>query len=164
MLDRIEGIRRSFIKRQAEPTDTDDKLQHHDPEFFKKHKDKDKDNKDHWAEFEKDATDISVQSLIIFLEGLIHDNRPINNKDKKNIDPVMQKAMKAYGGQDSHIQKRYTYLNEDDQDYDIQTVQKLIVSFKELGEAGIKDIALQYDENGFLESLQKTVEKFQPLQ
>ena len=94
MMDRIDRIHHSFIQRQAEPTDTEDAIYNHDPDYIKKKKG-DKNDRP-WAEFEQDAADISVESLIIFLEGLLRDNQPIE-KETDTTDPKMKKAIAAYG-------------------------------------------------------------------
>ena len=158
MMDRIERIRQSFVMRKTEESDTHDYIQRHDPDYHK-NKSKQDSSKDH---IDSDMTDISVESLLIFLEGLKKETgAPIDNS-KKIVNQSMKKAISAYGKQKPNVQKRYTYLDDDDQHIDIDRVERLINTLASLLDKGIDHITL-VNAKGFLQSIEKTVEKLQSL-
>lgn len=158
-MDRIERIRQSFITRKTENTDTHDQIERHDPDF---HKNKHKKNQDDWEDHDDDMTDISVESLIIFLQGLKKETLTPNDNEKKPVDQTMKRAMNAYGVKQPNIQKRYTYLDDDDQDFDPALVERLITALQDFQKKDILHITLLQG-NGFLESIEKTVAKIQSL-
>jgi hypothetical protein len=157
MLDRIDRIRQSFVTRKAEDTDTHDYINQKDPDYYKNHKNlQDSNNKSY-----DDMTDISVDSLIIFLEGLLKEDNANQTDPHKPVSDTMRQAISAYD-KTPHPQKRYTYLDADDQDYDMNLVRRLIGGLKTLKEDDIGHISLLQAE-GFLESIEKTLEKLQVL-
>ena len=165
MIDRIERIRQSFITRKAEESDTHDSIERHDHGFLKK-KERGKDSDDHdWSDHEEDLADISVESLIIFLKGLLRvdEVKSPQNKDEKNIAPEMRQAMKAYGTVPEDKPKaRYTYLDDEEQDYDTDQVKRLITILQSMLDNNIDHITLD-ESDGFLNSIEKTVEKYSNL-
>ncbi len=157
MLDRIDRIRQSFITRKAEDTDTHDYINHKDPDYYKNRNR----NKDEEGTAHDDMADISVESLIIFLEGLLKEDGTKDSDKHKPVSDTMRQAISAYD-KTPHPQKRYTYLDADDQDYDMDQVRRLIGGLKNLKEDGIDHISL-LQADGFLESIEKTLEKLQVL-
>jgi hypothetical protein len=104
--------------------------------------------------------DISVESLIIFLEGLKKE-QPLQSDEliiKKPINPIMNDALHAYGSQIQKPEKRFTYIDNDDQTIDSHLVQELITTLKNLLEDKIYHITLMPAET-FLKSIEITVEK-----
>lgn len=164
MMDKINRIRQSFIaqKSKAQNTDTHDYIQHHDPEFSKK--ENDTNNNEDTAISKQDMADISIESLIIFLKGLLKEtgnnvdtmrlHRPVNNK--------MSKAISAYQGQDTKVKKQYTYLDKDDQNFNHDLVHELIKNLQTLQNKNIDHISLEQG-TSFLESIEKTIEKYMSL-
>ena len=156
-MDRIERIRQSFITRKTENTDTRDDIVRHDPDY---HKNKNaKQSTNHWEDHEEDMTEISVESLIIFLEGLKKNNNSDQITEKPKVDSAMKKALSAYGAQSQKPQKRYTYLDNDEQNVDIHLVHHLIQSLKVLLKNNITDISL-IEGDGFLESIRDTLAQY----
>ena len=154
MMDRIERIKQSFDIRQIHQNDTHDYIQRHDPDHFKN---KEKHTQD-WSDHDEDLTDISVESLIIFLEGLKKNQPPPQqNKDQK-INLTMKKAIEAYGEASSEPKKRYTYLDEGNQDIDFDLVDYLIDELQTILNDNIAHITL-LPADGFLKSIEMTVEK-----
>jgi len=160
-MDRIERIRQSFIPRKADPSDTHDYIQRQDPDFHKNNHNHKKDNPVH---HEDDLADVSIESLIIFLEGLLKDTTEYRqDQSEKPVNESMKKAISAYGGHKTKTPvKRYTYLDDDDQDYDPDMVKNLIDNLISIQTNGYAHITLLKDA-GFLESIQKTVEKIQSI-
>ena len=158
MMDRIERIRQSFIMRKPEESDTHDYIKRHDPDY-NKNKPKHHDDED---VTDRDMADISVESLIIFLQGLKKDTDSLPKTSDQSVDQSMKKAITAYGAQKPDVQKRYTYLDDEDQHVDLEMVDRLIAALKSLLDKGIDHITLVNAE-GFLQSIEKTVEKLQSL-
>jgi hypothetical protein len=158
MMDRIERIRQSFFTRKLEHSDTDDHIKRHDPDY---HKNQSKGQPKNHEFLDNDLTDISVESLIIFLQGLKKEKDYRNNKQhNKPIDTSMSKAIKAYGQNTPNPEKRHTYL-DDDQDIDLAKVDQLIDNLELIKETGIIHITL-LQSDGFLQSIEKTLEKYRP--
>lgn len=159
-MDRIERIRQSFFTRKLEHSDTDDHIKRHDPDYHKQHsKNKSQDN----PQFDSDLTDISIESLIIFLNGLKKEkDGPHHDAGNKIIDTSMSKAIKAYGHASPTPEKRYTYLDNDDQEIDLNLVDNLIEQLTLIKDSGIVHITL-LQSDGFLQSIEKTVAKLMPL-
>lgn len=158
-MDRIERIRQSFITRKTEENDTHSYIQRHDPDHHKGKSSK----KDGSSSFDDDMADISVESLVIFLKGLLkEDESPHGKNNKKPIDQTMQSAINAYQKKPLPTKRRYTYLDDDHQDIDPAHVHTLIESLETLLNDGIDHINL-IQADGFLISIEKTVEKYQSL-
>lgn len=159
-MDRIERIRQSFVTRKTEHSDTHDHIVHHDPEF---HKHKQSHHHDHFKDHDEDMADISIESLIIFLHGLKKDNPDPSSHVDIKANQKMAKAINAYNTT-AHKDpvKRYTYLNNDEQDYDPIIVDQLINDLTALKDAGYTQITL-LNADGFLESIEKTVEKIKSM-
>tara|TARA_B100001750_G_C15468308_1_gene578330 strand:- start:196 stop:669 length:474 start_codon:yes stop_codon:yes gene_type:complete len=157
-MDRIERIRQSFIPKRVEESDTHDPIRRHDPDYHK-HKDK---HADHTKSQEEDMTDISVESLITYLHGLKRDDT--NNPDTlpKSTDPSMKKAISAYTHDEQKSRQRYTYLDDQSQIVDPERIDKMIQSLQALLDSGTDHITL-IPEKGFLDSIEKTVEKYSGL-
>lgn len=160
VMDRIERIRQSFFTRKLEHSDTDDHIKRHDPDYQKNHSK----NQSHESQsLDNDLTDISVESLIIFLQGLKKEKDDLNNHHAdKPVDATMTKAIQAYGHATPQAEKRYTYLDDDDQDIDLNLVDDLIEKLTIMKDSGIAHITL-LQSDGFLQSIEKTVAKFMPL-
>ena len=160
-MDRIERIRQSFITKKTEASDTHDYIQRHDPDFNKKNPKQ----QDQWKDHEEDMTDISVQALIIFLEGLKRDNDSYQTNKDEPINPMMKKAISAYDQSNKpEIKKRYTYLDEqkNEEIIDHELVENLIQSLQSLLDKDIHHINL-LNSGSFLKSIEKTVEKYESL-
>ena len=155
MDNRIERIRQSFFPRKIEENDTHDSIQRHDPEFQKRK------NRSHddWQDHEDDMADISVESLIIFLEGLIGETQSKIVEDE-TPDTQMAKAAQAYA---SHApeQKKTTHHDITDDPYGGQ-ISSLIQKLEELSARGCTHVDLMQGES-FLDSIEKTVEKYRIL-
>lgn len=159
-MDRIENNRQFlFTTRKTENTDTHDYIKNHDPDYYKN---KNKDPKHAWDDHEDDMAEISIESIIIFLEGLKKTPADNHKNENDHIDQSMKKAISAYGAQKPKAEKRYTYLDDETQDIDIALVDNLIISLQGFIEEGFDHIKL-IPASGFLESIQKTVEKIQGL-
>lgn len=156
MMDRIERIQQSFITRKAEKNDTHDYIQGHEPDFQKNKHKKQEDIQDHG----EDLTDISVESLIVFLEGLIK-KTATNTPDKKPLDSDMSKAIQAYDQSKPKIKHRYTYL-DGHEDIEMSKIEYLINSLQRLQDKNILHVNL-LSGDGFLQSIEMTVEKYQSL-
>ncbi len=156
-MDRIERIRQSFtVPRKTEGSDTRDQIQRHDPDYHK-HKSNHRDTHD--DEQGQDLTDITIESLIIFLHGLQkNDDGGDKAQPQKSVDQSMKTAINAYGGGEKKTRERYTYLDDDEQDYDAEMVDDLLVRLEALKKDGIAHITLVQAE-GFLESIDKTLNK-----
>jgi hypothetical protein len=154
MMDRINRIKESFIPRKTEQTDTGDQIQRHTPDHNKR-KSKQQDKNDSKND---DLTDISVESLIIFLQGLIKETETAPPPSKP-IDPTMNKAMRAYGRAPTTTEKRYTYLDDDAEPIDIDRIHQLINKLKHLIDRKHNHITLEQG-TGFVQSIEKTVEKY----
>ena len=157
MLERIDRIRQSFITRKTEQSDGQGYIHHHALDYYKNN-DHDK-GQDHIHD--DDMTDISVESLIIFLEGLLRDQNTTMTQGQKPINDTMRQAISAYD-KSPHPQRRFTYLDRDEQNYDPAFVKRLITSLRQLKAEGIAHISL-IEAEGFLESIEKTLEKIQAL-
>jgi len=159
MMDRIERIQQSFITRKTEENDTHDHIKHHDPDYYKNKKQ----SRDKWADHDDDMTDISVESLIVFFRGLIKDTDYQKNETKKPVAQSMTKAINAYGKQTKTTVSRYTYLDDDYEQIDDETVHAIIEKLQKIKSSGYEDINLIAG-NGFIDSVQKTVEKYLSLE
>ena len=157
-MDRIENNRHlKFFTRKADSSDTQDQIQRHDPDF---HKNKKQHKRDDFEDHDEDDAFISIASIIIFLQGLQKDNVAGETQQQKPIAKTMTKAMSAYGKMQPTPEKRYTYLDDDDQDVDQAMVQNLITALKGFKSQGFDNIRL-IPASGFLKSIQTTVEKIQ---
>ena len=157
-MDRIERIRQSFITKKIEETDTHGYIDRHDPEFHKQNKK----SRDDWQDHDEDLTDISIESIIIFLEGLKRENNNLPAEQKKPINSKMKQAISAYDHEEQTARKRYTYLDEYNQEIDLSTVYSLITELNIMLDKGLEHISLIPAE-GFLDSIEKTVEKYKGL-
>ena len=157
MMDRIERIRQSFIpRRKAEQSDTRDQIQRHDPDY---HKNKPNHRDGHDNNQGQDLNDITVESLIIFLHGLKKDEGTSDKtQPEKPVNQTMKTAIDAYGGGEHKPRERYTYLDDDEQDYDADMVDDLLNRLDALKAKGIDHITLVQAE-GFLESIDKTLNR-----
>lgn len=158
-MDRIENNRQYlFTTRKAEHTDTHDHIKHHDPDYYKNKK---QNKRDDFEDHDEDEAFISIQSILIFLEGLTKNTEPRHFENtSKPIDNSMKKAMSAYGGSQNEIKKQYTYLDDEAQDIDQTVVLGLIDALTTFKNQGFDNIRL-IPANGFLQSVQTTVEKIQ---
>lgn len=156
-MDRIERIRQAFIPRKVEDTDTQDAIQRHDPDYIKHRENK----ADDWKDHDEDMTDISVEALIIYLQGLKREQNTIEDDARQKPDPAMKKAISAYTHEEPKSRKRYTYL-DDDEAIDIVQVDILIQGLKKLLKDGITHFTL-IPAKAFLDSIEKTVEKYSRL-
>lgn len=183
MLNNIELFRQSFLTRKTEESDTHQYIQRHDPEFHKKKKD---DSEGGFKDPYEDLTNVSVQALIAFLEGLL-DRQPTThqtNDDAKNItesrtydyrppvDPAHAKAMNAYQTrsgdaprtppttpENADSNKPQTALDKAAQALDQNALKSTIRDLHNLMERGINHITLERGD-GFLESIQNAVAKY----
>jgi hypothetical protein len=154
MMDRIERIRQSFITRKTDQSDTREQIQRHDPDYQKnKYFDKNK----HWDDHEEDLTDISLDSLIFFLEGLKKDDNTAPPQQNDTANNPMNKAIAAYGANTPKPQKRFTCLDDENAVYDREEIDVLIQKLQEIQMGGFDHITLLPAE-GFLESIEKTIE------
>ncbi len=155
MDNRIERIRQSFFPRTIEENDTHDSITRHDPDYQKRK------NRHHydWQDHEEDMADISVESLIIFLEGLIGETQSKIVEDE-TADTQMAKAAQAYA---SHVPEQTKTLGHDikDDPYGGQIVS-LIQKLNGLNACGCTHVDLMQGES-FLNSIEKTVEKYSSL-
>lgn len=160
-MDRIDNNRHlQFFTRKTESSDTHDQIQRHDPDYHKNKKDRQRDD---FEDHDEDDAFISIASIIIFLEGLKRDDTDTSDTSAKPIDQSMTRAMTAYGAKTPTPTKRYTYLDDDDQNVDVNLVNQLIATLKGFQNQGFDNIRLIPAE-GFLKSIQTTVEKIQSLQ
>lgn len=155
MDNRIERIRQSFFPRKIEENDTHDSIHRHDPEFQKRK------NRHHddWQDHEDDMADISVESLIVFLEGLIGETQSQIIEEDEPMSK-MEKAAQAYA---SHApeQKKTLGHNIKDDPYGGKIVS-LIQKLNDLNARGCSHVDLMQGES-FLDSIEKTVEKYHVL-
>ena|GEM_PF-2167874 len=157
-MDRIDNNRHlQFFTRKAESSDTHDQIQRHDPDY---HKNKKQNKRDDFEDHDEDDAFISIASIIIFLEGLKKDQSNMDLTDTKPIDNKMKAAMSAYGKTPPKPEKRFTYLDNDEQDVDQTMVQNLINTLNEFQSQGFDNMRL-IPAKGFLQSIQTTVEKIQ---
>jgi len=158
-LDRIENNRHlQFFTRKAEGSDTHDSIQRHDPDYYKNKK---QNKRDDWEDHDDDDAFISIASIIIFLEGLKKDQSNTNTANTKPVDDKMKTALSAYGKTPPKPEKRFTYLDDDDQhDIDRDLIDDLINALQGFQNQGFDNIRL-IPAKGFLQSIQTTVEKIQ---
>jgi hypothetical protein len=158
-MDRIEPAKQALFFKKAEKSDTHDYIKGHDPDYHKNSRDKNNAN-DPDAQ---DTADISIESIIIFLEGLKKNTDGPDQSLNPISDSKVSKALAAYGVSKPKVKKRFTYLDDDHQDVDIKTVNFLIESLQKIIDQGYDHIILLKG-NGFLDSIQKTVEKINAMQ
>ncbi|PCI01882.1 MAG: hypothetical protein COB76_00230 [Alphaproteobacteria bacterium] len=182
MLDRIAQFRQTFQTRKTEQNDTRQDIQRHDPDHHKKKND---DEEGGFKDPYDDLTDVSVAALITFLEGLLDQSdapssasksdaetadTDIHQEYRRPIDKAHAVAMNAYGarGATTHItpppqqsadDKPKTALDQAASALDQSAVKSTIRDLRGLLSRGIDHIALERG-NGFLESIQNTVEKY----
>ncbi len=155
MDNRIERIRQSFLPRKIEENDMHDSIERHDPEYQKR---KQRPHDD-WQDHEDDMADISVESLIVFLEGLIGETQIIT--DDHQDDTKMAKAVQAYT---VHAPQEPPLLNHrhDSEDPYGGAIVTLIQKLNDLHARGCVHVDL-IQGDGFLNSIEKTVEKYHAL-
>jgi hypothetical protein len=156
MDNRIERIRQSFFPRTIEENDTDDSITRHEPDYQKR---KQRPHDD-WQDHEEDMANISVESLIVFLEGLIGETRTEINDDSVS-DTKMAKAAQAYA---SHSSQKISTHHHDHGGSDSYggAIIDLIQKLESLHEGGCSHVDL-IQGDGFLDSIEKTVEKYHAL-
>jgi hypothetical protein len=143
-MDRIEPAKQALFFKKAEKSDTHDYIKGHDPDYHKNSRDKNNAN-DPDAQ---DTADISIESIIIFLEGLKKNTDGPDQSLNPISDSKVSKALAAYGVSKPKVKKRFNFL--------IESLQKII-------DQGYDHIILLKG-NGFLDSIQKTVEKINAMQ
>ena len=155
MDNRIERIRQSFFPRPIEENDTHDSIERHDSEYQKRKQR----HHDDWQDHDDDMADISVESLIIFLEGLIGETQSKIIEDEA-VETQMARAAQAYA---SHAPEKTKTLGHDikDDPYGGQIVS-LIQKLNDLNVCGCSHVDLMQGES-FLDSIEKTVEKYHSL-
>lgn len=182
MMDRIEQFRQSFTTRKTEKVDTRQAIQRHDPDYYKKKKEDDEEGgfKDPY----EDLTNVSVNALIAFLEGLLDRIQPDHGKIKSDFSqpnhpqnrpadsPKTAAAMNAYQTRAGNAPPKQennqsqttdntpaTALDSAIASLDPNELKATIRDLRGLIARGINEIALERGD-GFLESIQTTVQKF----
>lgn len=159
IMDEIDRIKRPVATRKIEKSDTYDYIKGHDPDYHKKESKHQKG----WEDHEDDTAKISIESLIVFLHGLIKDHEEQQTKTSSDpIDKSMKQAINAYGSPKKPTEKRYTYLDDEHVKIDPTVVKELISSLNDIKENGYEKLPLIPAEN-FLKSIEKTVEKYSSL-
>ena len=183
MVNRIEQFHQSFT-RKTESTDTRQAIQRHDPDHFKKKKDKEEEGgfKDPY----EDLTNVSINALITFLEGLIDKIQPEHGRIKSDFaqpnqpqnrppaSPRAAAAMNAYQTRAADVPTRsdhtpphhtdndtpMTVLDTAIAELDPDMLKSAIRELRMLNARGIHEIGLERGD-GFLESILLSIKKFQ---
>jgi len=157
MDNRIERIKQSFFPRPIEENDTHDSIARHDSDYQKRKKGQ---HADDWKDHEEDLADISVASLIVFLEGLIGEIQTQITDDDVH-DTKMAKAAQAYASHSSQQKETPSHDHGKSDPYG-GTIIDLIQKLEKLQEGGCSHVDL-IQGDGFLDSIEKTVEKYHAL-
>lgn len=181
MVNRIEQFHQSFT-RKTETTDTRQAIQRHDPDFYKKKRDKGEEGgfKDPY----EDLTNVSINALIAFLEGLLDKIQPEHGRIRADFaepnqpqnrppaSPQAAAAMNAYQTRAGTSQSQQdmppgsddntapTALDNAIAALDPNLLKSTIRDLRGLNARGIHEIGLERGD-GFLESILLSIKKLQ---
>ena len=160
MLERIERFHRSFLNPKTEENDTHDYINRHDPEYEKRYRQPRDPIPD--SVFD-DVISVSVESLIIFLRGLLiyDDIDPDSSSEEASSahDPMRDRAIQAYEAHLPHSGRPTPHHTDlEGEDMDPKLIRSLIQKLQALLLRDIDHITLTRGE-GFLDSVEKAVEK-----
>lgn len=159
MIDRIDRIKQSFATPKLDESDTHDYINRHDPDF-KRRKRK---SQDHWDDHDNDMTDISVESLITYLQSLTDTTPTEEAINTQTVNPDMKKAITAYTHKTSQPHHQDTFHKTNTvPDSERQRIETIIASLEILLDKKTDHINL-FAGSSFLDSIEKTVEKYNRL-